>query len=65
LTLHIEKMSIPLLRGVGRERQGDILREVANLVDEGKLRPLIHEQRFSFDEVNEAHALYETKEHNG
>ncbi len=26
--------------------------EVAKLVDEGKLKPLIHEQRFTFDEIN-------------
>ncbi len=65
LTLHIENMSIPLLTGVGRERQGEILRQVAALVDDGKLKPLIHERRFTFDEVNEAHALYETKKHTG
>ncbi len=65
LTLHIENMSLPLLTGVGRERQGEILRQVAALVDDGKLKPLIHEQRFIYDQVNEAHALYETKKHTG
>jgi NADPH2:quinone reductase len=65
LTIHIENMSLPLLTGVGREKQGDILRQIAALVDEGKLKPLIHEQQFSFDQVNEAHALYETKGHTG
>ncbi len=65
LTLHIENMSIPLLTGVGRERQGEILRKLAALVDNGQLKPLIHERRFTFDEVNEAHALYETKQHTG
>ena len=65
LTIHIPNMSIPLLTGVGRERQGEILREVAKLVDEGRLKPLIHERRFSFDEVNEAHSLFEAKGHTG
>lgn len=60
---HIGCNETDLLTGVGRERQGDILRQVANLVAEGKLKPLIHEQRFSGDEVNEAQALYETREH--
>ena len=65
LTIHIENMSLPLLTGVGREKHGEILRQVAALVDDGKLKPLIHEQRFTFDQVNEAHALYETKRHTG
>lgn len=65
LTIHIPNMSIPLLTGVGREKHGEILREIANLVDEGRLKPLIHERRFTFDEVNEAHSLFEAKKHTG
>ena len=65
LTIHIPNMSIPLLTGVGREKQGEILQEVAKLVDEGRLKPLIHEQRFTFEEVNEAHSLFEAKKHTG
>ena len=65
LTFHLENMAIPLLTGVGRERQGEILREVAKHVDEGKLKPLIHEKRFTFDEANQAHELYEAKKHTG
>ncbi len=65
LTIHIENMSLPLLTGVGREKQGEILRQAAALVDDGKLKPLIHKQRFTFDQANEAHALYETKRHTG
>lgn len=58
-------MSIPLLTGVGRERHGEILREVAKLVDAGRLKPLIHQQRFPFEKVNEAHSLFEAKRHIG
>jgi NADPH2:quinone reductase len=65
LTVHLENMSIPLLTGVGRERQGQILEEAAKHVDEGKLKPLLNEQRFTFDQANEAHALYESKKHTG
>jgi NADPH:quinone reductase-like Zn-dependent oxidoreductase len=50
-----------LLTGVGRERQEEILREVAKLVDEGKLKPFIHGQRFPCDEANEAHGIFEAK----
>ncbi len=60
LTLHIENMSLPLVTGVGREEQGEILRRIATLVDEGKLRPLLDERRFSLAQANEAHALYES-----
>lgn len=65
LTLHIENMTLPLITGVGRERQGEILKEVAGLVDTGKLKPLIHERRFAFEDVNQAHALYESGKHIG
>ncbi len=54
-------MSIPLLTGVGRERHGEILGEVAKLVDDGKLKPLVHKRRFTFEEANEAHSLFEAK----
>ena len=49
---------------VARDRARSFARFAA-LVDDGKLKPLIHEQRFTFDEANEAHALYETKKHTG
>jgi NADPH2:quinone reductase len=65
LTIHVENMSLPLLTGAGREKHGEILGQIAALVDDGKLKPLINEKRFSFDQVNEAHALYETKGHTG
>jgi NADPH:quinone reductase-like Zn-dependent oxidoreductase len=48
---------LPLLTGKGRPHHGAILREAAALVDSGKLKPLLNEQRFSFTEVDAAHAL--------
>ncbi len=65
LTIHLENMSIPLLTGVGRERQGKILYEIAKHVDDGNLKPVLHEQQFSFEEANKAHELYESKKHTG
>ncbi len=44
LSLHVVFMLIPLLRGIGLERHGQILKEVAGLVDEGRLRPLLDSQ---------------------
>ncbi len=65
LTIHFENMTFPLITGVGLEKQGKILEEIAKYVDDGKLKPLLHEQRFTFDQANEAHALYESKKHTG
>lgn len=65
LTIHFEMMLLPLVTGTGREHHGAILEEVARYVDEGHLRPLLHERQFSFDEANEAHALYESRRHVG
>lgn len=64
-TIHAQNMSLPLLTGEGREHHGEILREAAMLVDTGKLKPLIDPNQFTFDQINEAHALYESKRHIG
>ncbi|CAN5522363.1 zinc-dependent alcohol dehydrogenase family protein [soil metagenome] len=51
---------MPLLTGLGQANHGTILREVAALVDSGKIRPLLNEKRFSWGDVEEAHALVES-----
>jgi NADPH2:quinone reductase len=48
---------LPLVTGIGQTHHGEILREVAALVDAGKLQPLLNEQRFSTAEIAAAHAL--------
>jgi len=50
---------LPLLTGRGRENHGRILREVGELVDAGKLSPLLDPRRFGFDTAHEAHAEVE------
>ena len=60
LSLHVVFMLLPMLTGVGRERHGAILREVARLVDDGRLRPLIDPHRFALDEAAQAHAHLES-----
>jgi NADPH2:quinone reductase len=59
LTLHFVFMLIPMLHNTGRKRHGEILRETAHLVETGKLRPLLHNTVFPFEEVGKAHALLE------
>ena len=60
LTLHVVFMLIPLLHNIGRERHGNILRQIAALVDENRLKPLIDEHKFSMTEVGEAHKYLES-----
>jgi len=48
---------LPLLTGKGRARHGEILQEVAALVEAGVLRPRVDERRFVLADAGEAHAL--------
>lgn len=65
LTLHLVLMLLPMMTGKGRAHHGEILTEVAKLVDAGKVKPLIAEKRFKFSEANEAHAYYASGKHVG
>jgi NADPH2:quinone reductase len=57
LSLHVIFMLIPMLRGVGHEAHGVILREIAARVDAGTLRPLLDPAQFDLAAAGEAHAL--------
>lgn len=50
---------LPLITGEGRAHHGEILGQAAALVEEGKLRPLLNEQRFSIEDIGTAHTLVE------
>lgn len=50
----------PMISGEGRERHGDILREVTKLVEAGKLVPLLDEHRFALASAPDAHKLVES-----
>jgi len=65
LTLHLVLMLTPIVQGVGRAHHGEILRRVARLVDEGRLRPLVDDRSFTFDEIGDAHAYAEAKKQIG
>lgn len=62
LTLHVVFMLIPMLHDVGRRRHGEILAAAAELVDQGKLRPLIDRRRFDLATVADAHRVVEAGE---
>lgn len=59
-SLHAVFMLLPLIHNVQRERQGKILKEIATLVDDGYLKPLIDPHLFNFENVGEAHAFLES-----
>ena len=55
LSIHVVFMLIPMLHDVKREEHGRILGEIAKLVDAGKVRPLLDEQRFSLEQAGAAY----------
>jgi len=55
LTLHLVYMLIPMLHGVGKPHHGQILQELAQLVDQQKIRPLLDAKQYAFTDVAEAH----------
>lgn len=60
LNLHALCILIPMLSGMGRARHGEILSQVAQLVDDGKVRPLLDPKLFSFTDVASAHQHIES-----
>ncbi|WP_088240485.1 zinc-dependent alcohol dehydrogenase family protein [Calothrix rhizosoleniae] len=60
LSLHVVFMLIPMLHNLGRAHHGKILTELAKLVDEGKIFPLIDPKEFSFDQAELAHRHLES-----
>lgn len=65
LSLHVVFMLLPILKNQGREAHGKILAKIAEIVDEGKLKPLIDTHRFTLDTVRDAHTLLESGKANG
>lgn len=60
LTLHLVFMLLPMLFDVNRSYHSDILSQIARLVDEGKLRPLLDPKSFRFVDVAAAHEYQES-----
>lgn len=56
LSLHVVFMLIPMLHNHKREQHSHILRELAKIVEAGKLRPILDENRFTLEQVGAAHA---------
>lgn len=56
---------IPLADGIGRERQGMIMKELAGLVESGELRILKADREFMFTEAGAAHEYLESGKADG
>ena len=55
LSLHVVFMLIPMLHNHKREQQGAILAKLADIVDSGKLTPVVDEQHFELEDIGKAH----------
>lgn len=58
--LSVVLMLLPILLNQKREHHGKILAELAKMVDEGLISPLIYPKTFKFKEIEAAHAFAET-----
>lgn len=65
LSLHVTFLLLKLMNKESRQEYGEILEKVANIVEEGKLHPLLDENIFTFDEVAKAHKYLEAGKHIG
>lgn len=55
LSLHVVFMLIPMLHQYKRAEHGEILKELASIVEQGTLIPVLDEQRFTLEQVGLAH----------
>jgi NADPH2:quinone reductase len=60
LSLHVVFMLLPILNNQGRELQGRILSHITDIVDQGKLKPLVDPNQFKLESVSDAHAYLES-----
>ncbi|MFK8184535.1 MAG: zinc-dependent alcohol dehydrogenase family protein [Phormidesmis sp.] len=62
LSLHVVFMLIPMLHNVKREQHTEILRNVAQIVESGELKPILDQERYSLDQAGQAHARLESRQ---
>lgn len=55
LSLHIIFMLLPMLSKVGREKHGEILSKLAEIIDAGALKPLLDDEAFDLNTVGAAY----------
>lgn len=60
LSLHVVFMLIPMLHNFKRKQHGEILRNIAEIVEASHIKPIVDENQFSLDEAGKAHAHLES-----
>ena len=55
LSLHVVFMLIPMLHNHKREQHGEILMKLAEIIDAGKLTPIVDPSEFTLEAVSKAH----------
>ena len=60
LSLHVVFMLIPMLHRFRRASHGEILRELARIVESGGLTPVLDESRYALEDVGKAYARLES-----
>jgi hypothetical protein len=62
LSMHVVFMLIPMFyrQSERKAHHAEILRELARRVEAGEMRPLVHEEKFAFEDVGKAHAFLES-----
>ncbi|MCP9236030.1 zinc-binding dehydrogenase [Lewinella sp. JB7] len=60
LSIHVVFMLIPMLHDYKREDHGKILSRLSQIIEEGRLKPVVDERRFSLEEAGKAHAHLES-----
>jgi len=60
LTLHAVLMLLPMLTGKGRRHHGQILHDIAKLVEDGRVRIMIGKKFCGLERISEAHAYFES-----
>lgn len=65
LSLHVVFMLIPLLHQQGRAHHGDILTQIAKMVEQSKLSPMLDDSHYKIADVAKAHARMEAGKHAG
>lgn len=60
LSLHAVFMLIPMLHNFRRSEHAAILKDLATIVEAGGLKPVLDVERFSLDQVGDAHARLES-----
>jgi NADPH:quinone reductase len=62
LSFHVVFMLLHILNESHRKQQGETLKKITKIIEDGKLRPLIDSKVFTFDEAGLAHQYLESNQ---